>query len=52
MAPGPSRRRRDTLKNDALSQWVQGLPDDPDYTVESYLDEDKINWAIMHVWEG
>jgi parvulin-like peptidyl-prolyl isomerase len=43
---------RDTLKREALSQWLEGLPDDPDYTVENLMDEDKINWAILHVWEG
>jgi hypothetical protein len=43
---------RDTLKRDALNQWTKGLSDDPDNTVESYLDEEKTNWAIMSVWEG
>jgi len=43
---------RNTMKWDAMSQWLEGLPDDPDYTVESFMDEDKINWAIFHVWEG
>jgi len=43
---------RNALKWDAMSQWLEGLPDDPDYTVESFMDEDKINWAIFHVWEG
>jgi parvulin-like peptidyl-prolyl isomerase len=43
---------RDTLKNDALSQWITGLSDNPDNTVESYLDDETTNWAIMHAWEG
>ncbi len=43
---------RDILKSDALSQWVEGLPDDPDYTVESFMDEEKINWAVLRAWEG
>jgi len=43
---------RDTLKRDALNQWTAGLLDDPDNTVESYLDEEKTNWAIMSAWEG
>jgi len=43
---------RDTLKRDALNQWTAGLPDDPDNTVESFLDEEKTNWAIMYAWEG
>jgi parvulin-like peptidyl-prolyl isomerase len=43
---------RDTLKNDALSQWLKELPDNPDNTVENFLDAEKTNWAIMHVWEG
>ena len=43
---------RDSLKQDAWDQWLAGLPDDPDYTVENLLDDDKINWAILHVLEG
>jgi len=43
---------RNTLKSDALNQWVKGLLDDPDNTVESYLDEEKINWAVLRAWEG
>jgi len=43
---------RDTLKRVALNQWVEGLPDDPDNTVESYLDEEKTNWAVLRAWEG
>ena len=43
---------RDTLKRDALDEWQEGLAENPDNTVESYLDEEKTNWAIMHVWEG
>lgn len=43
---------RDILKRDALTQWAAGLPDKPDNTVESYLDDEKMNWAIIHAWEG
>jgi parvulin-like peptidyl-prolyl isomerase len=43
---------RNTLKRSALSQWVEGLPDDPGNTVESYLDEEKTDWAVLHAWEG
>jgi parvulin-like peptidyl-prolyl isomerase len=43
---------RDRLKNDALSQWLAGLSDKPDNTVDSYLDDEKTNWAIIHALEG
>jgi len=43
---------RDTLKNDALSQWTAGLPDKPENTVENYLNDETTNWAITHAWEG
>jgi peptidyl-prolyl cis-trans isomerase D len=43
---------RDTLKNDAFSQWLAGLPDNPNNTVENLLDEEKKDWAITHAWEG
>jgi parvulin-like peptidyl-prolyl isomerase len=43
---------RDTLKNDLFSQWVKGLPDNPDNTVESYLNDETTNWAILHAMEG
>jgi parvulin-like peptidyl-prolyl isomerase len=43
---------RGSLKQDALNQWTAGLPDNPDNTVESYLDEEKKNWAITHALEG
>jgi len=43
---------RDTLKRVALNRWVEGLPDDPDNTVESYLDEEKTDWAVLRAWEG
>jgi len=43
---------RDTMKRDLLSEWLKALPDDPDYTVENLLDQDKTDWAIMYVWEG
>jgi parvulin-like peptidyl-prolyl isomerase len=43
---------RDTLKQDALSQWTSGLADNPDNTVESYLNNETTNWAILHALEG
>jgi parvulin-like peptidyl-prolyl isomerase len=43
---------RDILKYDLLSEWLEGLPDNPGNTVENLLDEEKTDWAIMHVWEG
>jgi len=43
---------RDILKADALNQWVEALWDDPDNKVESYLDDEKKEWAIMHVIES
>jgi len=43
---------RDILKRDAMNQWVIGLSDDSDNTVENLLDDDKIDWAITHAWEG
>jgi parvulin-like peptidyl-prolyl isomerase len=42
---------RDVLKSDLLKEWAAGLSDKPENTVEDYLDEDKISWAIMHVLE-
>ena len=43
---------RDLLKRDALNQWVEALWDDPDNKVESYLDDEKKAWAIMHAIES
>jgi parvulin-like peptidyl-prolyl isomerase len=43
---------RGTLKNDLFSQWVKGLSDNPDNTVESYLNDETTNWAVLHAWEG
>ncbi len=40
---------RDLLKADALSQWVEALWDDPDNKIESYLDDEKMQWAIWYV---
>jgi parvulin-like peptidyl-prolyl isomerase len=42
---------RDSLKSDLLNEWAAGLPDDPDNTVESYLDDEKMNWAILRALE-
>jgi len=43
---------RDILKADAFNKWVEALLDDPDNKVESYLDDEKKEWAIMHVIES
>jgi len=39
---------RDLLKADALSKWVEALWDDPENKIESYLDDEKKQWAIWH----
>ena len=43
---------RDLLKGEALNQWVNGLLDDPENNVVSYLDDAKKGWAIMHAIGG
>jgi parvulin-like peptidyl-prolyl isomerase len=43
---------RNVLKQDVLSQWTSGLSDNPDNTVESYLNDETTNWAIIHAVEG
>ncbi|MCD6453538.1 MAG: peptidylprolyl isomerase [Dehalococcoidales bacterium] len=40
---------RDTLKAQLLDDWVTSLWDNPDNKIESYLDEDKVAWAIDKV---
>ena len=37
---------RDFLKSMALDEWIASLWDDPETVVESYLDAEKITWAI------
>jgi parvulin-like peptidyl-prolyl isomerase len=37
---------RSALKYQVWQDWVQSLLDDPDNIIESYLDNDKINWAV------
>lgn len=37
---------RDFLKSMALDEWISSLWDDPKTVVESYLDAEKITWAI------
>jgi parvulin-like peptidyl-prolyl isomerase len=39
---------RSILKYQVWQDWVQSLWDDPNNIVESYLDNDKINWAVEH----
>jgi parvulin-like peptidyl-prolyl isomerase len=43
---------RGSLKADALNKWVEGLFDNPENKVESYLDDEKKAWAIQHVIGG
>ena len=40
---------RNLLKNDALNKWLEGLFDDSENKITSYLDEGKKLWAISHV---
>jgi parvulin-like peptidyl-prolyl isomerase len=42
---------RDMLKADTLNKWVEALWDNPGNKVESYLDDEKKDWAIMHALE-
>jgi parvulin-like peptidyl-prolyl isomerase len=37
---------RDILKDNVLNDWVSSLWDNPDNKVESYLDNDKMMWAV------
>ena len=39
------------LKAKALNEWVTSLWDDPENKIESYLDEDKMSWAISKAME-
>jgi len=43
---------RNLLKSDALNKWVEGLFNDPENKIESYLDEGKKLFAILHVLRG
>jgi len=43
---------RDMLKNDALNKWVEGLMEDPENKVVSYLDDEKTQWAISYITGG
>ena len=40
---------RDLLKSKALSDWISALWDNPDYKIESYLDDQKKDWAVSRV---
>jgi len=40
---------RDLLKAEALSKWIEKLENDPENKMESYLDEEKIAWAVEKV---
>lgn len=37
---------RELLKADALSKWIEALENDPENKIESYLDGEKIAWAV------
>jgi parvulin-like peptidyl-prolyl isomerase len=43
---------RDLLKADALNKWVEGLINDPENKVKSYLDDEKKQWAIWYAVGG
>ncbi len=43
---------RDLLKAKALNEWLSALWDDPENGVESYLDDQKKQWAILQVVGG
>jgi len=44
---------RDLLKSEALDEWVSSLWDDPENEVDdSYLDDEKKNWAIEQATKG
>ncbi len=43
---------RDLLEDDAFNKWVEGLFDDPENKIESYIDEMKKLFAISHVLRG
>jgi len=40
---------RDILKAKLLNEWIESLWNDSENTVESYLDDDKIAWALERV---
>jgi len=40
---------RTRLNNQAFNQWVDDLQNDPDNVIESYLDEEKKQWAISQI---
>ena len=37
---------RELLKAEALSKWIEALENAPENKMESYLDDEKIAWAI------
>ncbi|HEY54919.1 MAG TPA: hypothetical protein G4N91_01375, partial [Dehalococcoidia bacterium] len=43
---------RELLRASALADWIEALWDDPDNDIQSYLDEEKIQWAISQVIGG
>jgi len=43
---------RDLLKADVWNKWVEGLFNDPENKVKSYLDDEKKMWAIMYIVGG
>jgi parvulin-like peptidyl-prolyl isomerase len=40
------------LRTNAVNRWVEELMDDPENNLVSYLDEEKIQWAISYVIGG
>lgn len=43
---------RELMRASALGDWIEALWDDPDNDIQSYLDEEKIDWAVSQVIGG
>ncbi len=40
------------LKNDALSNWVEELKNNPENNIVNHLDEEKMQWAVSYIMGG
>jgi len=40
------------LKNEAISNWLEELMNNPENNVVNYLDEEKIQWAVSYIMGG
>ena len=47
-----SEGHRNFLRSKISDEWVISLRDDPGNEVESYLDDEQRQWAILRVWGG